>query len=116
MRIEIICTGDEVLSGKIVNTNFSYMTQKLEDFGLGVAWGTIVGDDRDAAHDVGGDDGLRRRPAGRVVAARLRVEGAGGDQRQGAEERRKSGEVHALHSSMVWGRRWLGTHMRPAVE
>jgi nicotinamide-nucleotide amidase len=47
MRIEIICTGDEVLSGKIVNTNFSYMTQKLEDFGLSVAWGTIVGDDRD---------------------------------------------------------------------
>ena len=29
MRIEIICTGDEVLTGKIVNTNFSYMTQKL---------------------------------------------------------------------------------------
>jgi len=47
MRIEIICTGDEVLTGKIVNTNFSYMSQKLEDFGLSVAWGTIVGDDRD---------------------------------------------------------------------
>jgi nicotinamide-nucleotide amidase len=47
MRIEIICTGDEVLSGKIVNTNFSYMSQKLEDFGLSVAWGTIVGDDRE---------------------------------------------------------------------
>ena len=47
MRIEIICTGDEVLTGKIVNTNFSYMAQKLEDFGLSVAWGTIVGDDRD---------------------------------------------------------------------
>ena len=31
MRIEVICTGDEVLTGKIVNTNFSYMTQKLED-------------------------------------------------------------------------------------
>jgi competence/damage-inducible protein CinA-like protein len=46
MRIEIICTGDEVLSGKIVNTNFSYMSQKLEDFGLSVHWGTIVGDDR----------------------------------------------------------------------
>ena len=30
MRIEIICTGDEVLTGKIVNTNFSYMSQKLE--------------------------------------------------------------------------------------
>ena len=47
MRIEIICTGDEVLTGKIVNTNFSYMSQKLEDFGLAVAWGTIIGDDRD---------------------------------------------------------------------
>ncbi len=47
MRIEIICTGDEVLTGKIVNTNFSYMAQKLEDFGLSVCWGTIVGDDRE---------------------------------------------------------------------
>jgi nicotinamide-nucleotide amidase len=47
MRIEIICTGDEVLTGKIVNTNFSYMAQKLEDFGLAVSWGTIVGDDRE---------------------------------------------------------------------
>jgi len=34
MRIEIICTGDEVLTGKIVNTNFGYMSQKLEDVGL----------------------------------------------------------------------------------
>jgi nicotinamide-nucleotide amidase len=47
MRIEIICTGDEVLTGKIVNTNFSYMAQKLEDFGLSVSWGTIVCDDRE---------------------------------------------------------------------
>ena len=47
MRIEIICTGDEVLTGKIVNTNFSYMAQKLEDFGLAVRWGTTVGDDRE---------------------------------------------------------------------
>ncbi len=47
MRIEIICTGDEVLTGKIVNTNFSYMSQKLEDYGLSVSWGTTVGDDRD---------------------------------------------------------------------
>ena len=38
MRIEIICTGDEVLTGKIVNTNFSYMSQKLEDVGLAVHW------------------------------------------------------------------------------
>lgn len=46
MRIEILCTGDEVLTGKIVNTNFSYMAQKLEDVGLSVYWGTTVGDDR----------------------------------------------------------------------
>jgi nicotinamide-nucleotide amidase len=47
MRIEIICTGDEVLTGKIVNTNFSYMSQKLEDVGLSVEWETTVGDDRE---------------------------------------------------------------------
>lgn len=47
MRIEVICTGDEVLSGKIVNTNFTYITQKLEDHGLSVKWETTVGDDRE---------------------------------------------------------------------
>jgi competence/damage-inducible protein CinA-like protein len=47
MRLEIICTGDEVLTGKIVNTNFSYMSQKLEDVGLAVRWETTVGDDRE---------------------------------------------------------------------
>jgi competence/damage-inducible protein CinA-like protein len=48
MHIEIICTGDEVLTGKIVNTNFSYMSQKLEDVGLAVRWETTVGDDRES--------------------------------------------------------------------
>jgi nicotinamide-nucleotide amidase len=48
MRLEIICTGDEVLTGKIVNTNFSYMSQKLEDVGLAVRWETTVGDDRES--------------------------------------------------------------------
>ncbi|HUZ73645.1 MAG TPA: CinA family nicotinamide mononucleotide deamidase-related protein [Stellaceae bacterium] len=47
MQIEIICTGDEVLTGKIVNTNFSTISQKLEDVGLAVRWGTVVGDDRE---------------------------------------------------------------------
>src|ERR1051325_352558 len=58
MRIEVICTGDEVLTGKIVNTNFSWITQKLEDFGLSVEWETTVGDDRDnllAAFRLAGD-------------------------------------------------------------
>ena len=48
MRIEIICTGDEVLTGKIINTNFAYMSQKLEDVGLSVGWETTVGDDRES--------------------------------------------------------------------
>jgi nicotinamide-nucleotide amidase len=47
MRIEIICTGDEVLTGKIVNSNFSYMSTQLEDVGLAVQWETTVGDDRE---------------------------------------------------------------------
>jgi nicotinamide-nucleotide amidase len=47
MQIEIICTGDEVLTGKTINTNFSYISQKLEDVGLSVRWGTTVGDDRE---------------------------------------------------------------------
>ncbi|MGZ9039186.1 MAG: CinA family nicotinamide mononucleotide deamidase-related protein [Burkholderiales bacterium] len=47
MRIEVICTGDEVLTGKIVNTNFSHISQRLEDFGLSVRWETTVGDDRE---------------------------------------------------------------------
>jgi nicotinamide-nucleotide amidase len=47
MRIEILCTGDEVLTGKIVNSNFSTIATKLEDVGLSVLWGTTVGDDRD---------------------------------------------------------------------
>src|SRR4051812_15455777 len=47
MRIELICTGDEVLTGKINNTNFSYISQKLEDYGLAIAWETTVGDDRE---------------------------------------------------------------------
>ncbi len=51
MRIEILCTGDEVLTGKIVNSNFSYVSQKLEDVGLAVVWGTTVGDDRQTLLD-----------------------------------------------------------------
>ena len=46
MRIEILCTGDEVLSGKTVNTNYSHMARRLQETGLDVVWGTTVGDDR----------------------------------------------------------------------
>jgi nicotinamide-nucleotide amidase len=47
MHIEIICTGDEVLTGATINTNFSHISQKLGDVGLEVRWGTTVGDDRE---------------------------------------------------------------------
>jgi nicotinamide-nucleotide amidase len=47
MHIEVICTGDEVVTGKIVNTNFAHISQKLEDVGLSVRWETTVGDDRE---------------------------------------------------------------------
>jgi nicotinamide-nucleotide amidase len=46
MRIEIICTGDEVLTGATVNTNFSHISQRLGDAGFEVLWGSTVGDDR----------------------------------------------------------------------
>ncbi|MEL0231587.1 MAG: CinA family nicotinamide mononucleotide deamidase-related protein [Hyphomicrobiales bacterium] len=47
MKIEILCTGDEVLSGKIINSNYSFMSGKLEEVGLNVIWGTTVGDNKE---------------------------------------------------------------------
>jgi nicotinamide-nucleotide amidase len=46
MRVEILCTGDEILTGKTINTNYSHIARRLADFGLDVHWGTTVGDDR----------------------------------------------------------------------
>ncbi|UYN95922.1 MAG: CinA family nicotinamide mononucleotide deamidase-related protein [Enhydrobacter sp.] len=46
MRVEILCTGDEILTGKTINTNYSHISRRLTDLGLDVHWGTTVGDDR----------------------------------------------------------------------
>jgi nicotinamide-nucleotide amidase len=46
MRIEILCTGDEILTGKTINTNHSHMARRFGEVGLTMHWGTIVGDDR----------------------------------------------------------------------
>ena len=62
MRIEVICTGDEVLTGKVVNTNFSTIAQKLEDCGLAAEWETTVG----------APAGIET-PEGSVSVARFRV-------------------------------------------
>jgi nicotinamide-nucleotide amidase len=44
--VEVICTGDEVLTGKIVNTNYNTIAQRLEEVGLAIRQGQIIGDDR----------------------------------------------------------------------
>jgi len=46
VRVEILCTGDEILTGKTVNTNYSHIARRLGEVGLDVIWGTTVGDDR----------------------------------------------------------------------
>ena len=46
MQIEILCTGDEILTGKTVNTNYSHIARRLTEIGMAVTWGTTVGDDR----------------------------------------------------------------------
>lgn len=46
MRIEVICTGDEILTGKTINTNYSHIARRLVDVGLSVSRGLTVGDDR----------------------------------------------------------------------
>jgi nicotinamide-nucleotide amidase len=46
MRVEILCTGDEILTGKTINTNYSHMARRLGEVGLAIHWGTTVGDDR----------------------------------------------------------------------
>src|SRR5262252_5369417 len=48
MRVEILCTGDEILTGKTINTNYGHMARRLGEVGLVVHWGTTVGDDRSA--------------------------------------------------------------------
>lgn len=49
MKIEILCTGDEILTGKTINTNHAYIAQRLVEKGFDVRWATMVGDDR---HDL----------------------------------------------------------------
>ncbi len=46
MKIEILCTGDEILSGKTINTNHSYIARRLVENGFNAYWGTTVGDHR----------------------------------------------------------------------
>ena len=44
MRIEIITVGNEVLSGRTLDTNFAFLARALEEANVQVTWHTTVGD------------------------------------------------------------------------
>ncbi len=50
MKVGILCTGDEILTGKTVNTNYSHIAKRLVEYGFEVNWGAIVGDQHEAIH------------------------------------------------------------------
>ena len=44
MQIEIVTIGNEVLSGRTLDTNFAWLARTLERASVQVAWHTTVGD------------------------------------------------------------------------
>ena len=44
MQIEIVTIGNEVLSGRTLDTNFAFLARALEEVSVQVAWHTTVGD------------------------------------------------------------------------
>jgi len=48
MIIEILATGNELLSGALVDTNSAYISEKIGEIGIMAARHTLVGDDEDA--------------------------------------------------------------------
>mmetsp|Transcript_447 Transcript_447/g.259 ORF Transcript_447/g.259 Transcript_447/m.259 type:complete len:155 (-) Transcript_447:912-1376(-) len=45
MLVEILSTGNEVLSGAVIDSNSAYLSEKLEEIGLRVSRLNCVGDD-----------------------------------------------------------------------
>ncbi len=48
MQIEIVTIGNEVLSGRTLDTNFAFLARALEEVHVQVAWHTTVGDGAEA--------------------------------------------------------------------
>ena len=48
MQIEIVTIGNEVLSGRTLDTNFAFLARALEAVSVQVGWHTTVGDSRRA--------------------------------------------------------------------
>lgn len=46
LTVEILSTGDELLTGQVVDTNSTWLMDRLWDLGIGVRRKTLVGDDR----------------------------------------------------------------------
>lgn len=51
MKSVLVCVGDELLAGVIVNTNASMIGDLLQSIGIPVAWSVCVGDEEDAIVD-----------------------------------------------------------------
>jgi len=51
MHIEIVTIGNEILSGRTLDTNFAYLARRLEEASVQVAWHTSVGDSARAIAD-----------------------------------------------------------------
>ncbi|MFH1654170.1 MAG: competence/damage-inducible protein A [Pseudomonadota bacterium] len=47
MKLEIITTGNEILDGRIINTNASWLSERVFELGHEVIWMMTVGDDRE---------------------------------------------------------------------
>ena len=47
MKIEIITTGDEIMSGVTLDTNFHWAAEKLMSLGFDLRFHTSVGDDEE---------------------------------------------------------------------
>ena len=47
MKVEILSVGNEVLSGKVINTNASFLSIELEKIGFDVVRIVTLGDDKE---------------------------------------------------------------------
>ena len=51
MKVEIITTGNEILIGRVIDSNKAWMAERCQMLGHHVTWHTSVGDDVDAIGD-----------------------------------------------------------------
>jgi len=51
MRVEVVTIGNEILSGRTVDTNFAFLARALEEVSVRVGWHATVGDANEAIAD-----------------------------------------------------------------